>query len=891
MELWGFEKKSGTTFSKFGFLQVRVGPDPRALRESEGRTLLQPGEVEITPSPVWPQNIDQIEECVAPNSHLDEGSEGYIDPLRLRVDPDQMSYRGVSQGEPPTDQDHITEENWDNFSVTTNFGRYEEITGNQVNNRQYQPCRVGSASNAQIYLTQGHHLIRSCERMANPSLFTPIPDHEGFNASDALRVAAHVPEGMGCFSEPRGENRLRVLSINNNSQGSLASLRPFINWLHREGGFSERGARASCTFFGDYYRFSSWLSSYDSATDDIERGVIELLQPQLDAEGAKSFQTVLTTVGTILGAFFGAYFMVPNIRAGTNATVRALFRNIQNRVRRLTGREAITEDSSRRFFENLSPRLTNISEMARDYLNNPENWRREHPNGIDGIVIRDVVGRAEEENIQHIRRILERDRNASAWLVGPKGDGKTVTAVAFILRAARGDFGPEWQRFDFLSITKANLEGQSNQDYDSRYQGGAERLTTALLANLQASARGGRRIVFFADEAHNLVNAMIRRDAHGQIVDEGFAGAVKTAMASGNEISFLGTSTNHPTEFPQAAAQNPAFFDRGERIDRRPRTAEDIREILLLRAAELTRETGVGIVIDNRPDGTRTEDVIDLVIRISHQRENGLYRPRAAESLLEDLVREKAGGSPGNTSITLTTQDVDAVLSEIALRRHHRLIADNFTTAHNRLTPLERQTLTRLLQRTYPHFNEWDDGMKSQVVGSLESIWLNETDTSIRTHYQNSGRGFEGYVADSLTRPEVRGSLESYSQQFEIAQGRAAAGVLDPASPTPSPPTQQSPAEVIKQVLRERYTDLRDAAYNDVCRILSEQIVTQLGRRGHITESAINEAVRNETVLREVLDTAFGEIVRNDSNRESLHRLERIELERRVEEGNRRIVY
>lgn len=888
MELWGFEKKSEITLPRFGLLQVRVGPDPRALREPEGRTLLQPGEVEITPSPTWPQNINQIEECIAPQGHLDEGSEGYIDPLRLRIDPDQMTYRGVSQREPRTNQDHITEENWDNFSITTNFGRYEEITGNQVGTRQYQPCRIGPASSAQIYLTQGHHLIRSCERMANPSLFTPIPDHEGFNSSDALRVAAHIPEGMGCFSEPRGENRLRTLSINNNSQGSLASLRPFINWLHREGGLSAQGARANVSFLGDYYRLPSWFSTYDSAADNIERGVIELLQPQLDAEAAKSFQTIITTVATVFGSFLGAYFMVPSIRATTNAAIRGFFRNIQNRVRQLTGREAITEDTSRRFFESLNPRLTNISEMARDYLRNPETWRREHPNGIDGIVIRDVVGRAEEENIEHIRRILERDRNASAWLVGPKGDGKTVTAIAFILRAARGDFGSEWQRFDFLSITKGNLEGQSNQDYNSGYQGGAERFTTALLANLQASAHAGRRIIFFADEAHNLVNAMVRRNAHGQVVDEGFAGAAKTAMASGNEISFLGTSTNLPTEFPQAVAQNPAFFDRGERIDRRARTADDIREILLLRATELTRETGVGIVVDNRPEGTHTADVIDRVVEISHQRENGLYRPRAAESLLEDLVREKASSGAGNTSISLTTQDVDTVLSEMAHQRHYRLLADNFTTAQIRLTPLEGQTLRRLLQQTYPHFNEWEEGIRGQVIEKLESIWLSETDTSIRTLYQNSGRGFEGYVADSLARSEVHNFLENYSQQFEVSQGRA---VPTPTAPLPAPTTQRSPQELVAQVLRDRYTEFRDAAYDTPRRILSEGIVAQLNTRGHTTEAAITVAMRNETTLREILDTTLRQIERNDTNREAFRRIERSELERRAEEGTRRIVY
>jgi len=519
MELWGFEGKISGPYLQWALLQMRAGPTPSEIRSEDTHTLLRPGEAETDPSPDWPQDFAHMDECVLTNGAIDNGSEGYIDPIRLRIDPDQFTYRGASPTAAATPQDYILPSMWTNFGVTTNFGRFRETAPNGAPRTvQYQSCRIGEASSTtgvQVFLTQGHHRLRLCNNLQaegiRSDLFFEIPHYRGSTSEEALRIPQRF-DPLVCYSAPQEPDHRRRVSVNTMSLGSA---RPLLDWALRPGGMSTEGV-AHTVEYGQFtwnpknYFWSPTLHSDPDALA-FSRGLVQLLQPQLTADASPAltmdnmFKSILLTLGSIAVSAFLGLLTYSHLRNQTKTD------------KIMTLRQAL------KIFTSVS---RDISAEARAHTLDP------------------VLGRKTE--MSQLFEILQANRLTGAQipaLIGERGVGKSALIEGLAQAIEDGEL-PQFRGWRVVEIDIPSLVAGTG------IRGTFEEKMQAIVKVLENTPR----TFFFMDEIHMIIGA-------GKTTDSNIDAAqiLKRCLARRGINAVVGTTLE---EYKRHIMSDPALESR-----------------------------------------------------------------------------------------------------------------------------------------------------------------------------------------------------------------------------------------------------------------------------------------------------------------------------------------
>lgn len=355
--------------------------------------------------------------------------------------------------------------------------------------------------------------------------------------------------------------------------------------------------------------------------------------------------------------------------------------------------------------------------------------------------IEDVVGVKEENDIREAKAAMEKGNNASALFDGERGDGKSATQDAIALRAARGDWGPEWEKVEFIRLNKRTLIGDG--EFDMKMFGELEAMSKQLFDEVIQRYKEGRPVVLVLDETHWLVLLMDKPDI--------LVGDWKEEMAERARFRILGGSTPNPDELPRAKKANSAFFDRFHIIERKPKTKEDIVQILAAKAAKLTQKTGVSV----------PSDLFDDIAEISFRRE-GRHSPRKAIGLMEMLMIRKAQANQGARGISLERGDVYREIDKAAEIELAKTAQARFSSesAHALLRERYMEEIRIVLDRI-PGSDRWSQQGRQLVEATIIEGWMSQSD--VRESYERTGKGIAGFTSDMISRmtPDFKRALRT----------------------------------------------------------------------------------------------------------------------------------
>lgn len=538
-------------------------------------------------------------------------------------------------------------------------------------------------------------------------------------------------------------------------------------WLIDEGGFSADGCEE--VTWWKLWTLPNALSDDDARACSLHHSLDYYLTP-MRHQRLQMVYTIAIQVGAIILSTLGtAYFLSPDAKKAMQQKFHNVARRVENVLRKITGKDLRKTNPMEELQRDLDVKMVDLSELAREYLKDPEAFRKKYDKGIPGLDVpwpdlEDVPENLSEdedkEDIEKIRTSMEKPENASAWLVGPPGDGKTYTALKFILRAARGDFGEKWKTADFWNFSKSIVEGQKNQNYSSGVKGGTERLATAITKALSES-KG--EAILFGDEVHQLATAGEYYENHSKIggsIVESFL----TQAAGSNTFRMLGTSTTD--EFADAEDHQKAFFGssgRGTRLDRKPKTETQVLSVLEKKKKQLEKELKITI-----PD-----DILKPVAQASYD-ELGLYNSRAVRNKLDYIVRTKLRET-GVDGFKITPDDVKRLADKEADERLDRTVTDAFPADGKEIearkpTQLELETIKLVLSEKFPDFEKWEPATQVRMVNGIVKVWDRNSVIRARFKREHGRQGFEFYVRKALENQTVQDRSQEAQDNFLALQ-------------------------------------------------------------------------------------------------------------------------
>lgn len=451
----------------------------------------------------------------------------------------------------------------------------------------------------------------------------------------------------------------------------------------------------------------------------------------------------------------------------------------------------------------------------------------------------DVVGDKEEHDIDEARAALERQTNASAGFIGTQGDGKTATMKAMALRAARGDWGAEWQKARFISFEKATLMGDK-----AEYISVMDRRIKQLVDECIASYDKGEPIVLVLDEIHGYFTEKYLIAAMQQL---------KGAMATGAKIRMVVASTNTSTEYPAAKQADPAFFSRIKEIWRSPKNETDIIEILDYYA----NDKGQGI---HKGKGEATskgvqigQDVMSAIVKLNQQIK-GYHEVRACLTLMRELIQYKAGQGGGAITVADVYEGFDRKATIKLAASLDGISPEIKATHHQNIPKLERLVLMKAIAQNEISFFNWSQEAQSHLVNSLYDIWGSDPDIAYYFKYRQNGydpsKGFQRFVAHALQQLKVQTAIgvlhgrfqEEMSEQAEFDQLK---NQVDP----------------IRTFLIDQFPQLSNQIYEQHLDAISKRVSSQWRETGQTGEMPADFVMRcAETYFRELHQVVAGVI-------------------------------
>ncbi len=488
------------------------------------------------------------------------------------------------------------------------------------------------------------------------------------------------------------------------------------DWLIEKGGFSEKGCHK--------YTYDT-----DSRACTLRDALELYIQPMSDMKSAKIDGIMTGGLFTVLGATLSATLLVPDMRQRAITQVKRIGRGVTNIFRRVVGMQAVQEKPWEETFKKLG--VFDITEEIDNYLKDPERWKSEHPKGWKDLNFVEVVGSQAEGETQEIKRGLEGKEKSSVVLIGNRGTGKTATAISFMIRARRGDFGPELQKTHFISL--AGLGAGTSDDHRMDRLGASKRVAADYLKAVEQASSKGIPMIGFADEVHKL-STIGQYYQNGELVDKGFAEEIKPAMAAGT-VKILGATTNQSDEVGQFR-KNEAFANRFNQVEQDVRTETDILEVMMHHLPQ--KEVNEGVKIPE----TERKTVLKGIIEICHRRE-GIYAARDPLAMLDHLLKTKKDEGVA----TLTAADVHRILDDRTTNQVASA-AQMATKKFEKLpTPVELAEFEGALLK-FPSYERLKVEMRSTFKEQLVKLWKESAEA--QEMYSRQGRGVSGFVSDQM---------------------------------------------------------------------------------------------------------------------------------------------
>ncbi|ODU02396.1 MAG: hypothetical protein ABS81_17700 [Pseudonocardia sp. SCN 72-86] len=320
-----------------------------------------------------------------------------------------------------------------------------------------------------------------------------------------------------------------------------------------------------------------------------------------------------------------------------------------------------------------------------------------------------VIGRDDE--IAQVLEVLARRTKNNPVLVGDPGVGKTAVVEGIAQRIADGDVPPALVGVRVVSLDLAGLVS------GTRYRGDFEQRLTQVVDEVVAAKRG---IVLFVDELHAVVGAGA---AEGGAMDA--ATIIKPALARG-ELQLVGATTvadyrRHierdaalerrlaPVRVGEPSVAGTVTILRGLRARYEAHHEVTIDDEALVAAAELSdrhltdrflpdkaidlvdRAGARARIRASRPAGGRDDSHVEALRRARDVAVDAEDYERAL--LLTREIEEASTASTGPGSLTVTADDVAAVLAESTGIPVARLTADD----RRRLLDLENVLHKRIV--------------------------------------------------------------------------------------------------------------------------------------------------------------------------------------------------
>ncbi len=691
-------------------------------------------------------------------------------------------------------------------------------------------CHVGN----RLFVYEKHKIFSN---VMGPNDSIPFQKQaiKGLTAEQVIRIVKHLsnPSLWKLDGGTREDKFKYNLYLRNNELDTALALR---SWMETDGNFSPKG----CFMMSDTTKWFGpvslvmGLADYffmdeDQATCQSVEQLDEYIRPLRD----QRYMMALQIGGIAVSSFIGAYTFVPGFRSAFNRPFKLAWRGLVKGVKMVFPfLRGVASTPMGEFAGRLSPIMANLSELAREYLKDPEAFLKKYPKGIPTLdnqwaSVEDLVpsGHPLTEDVDYddiiaIKNTLLRDKNASPFVTGPAGDGKTYLCLKFMLYAARGDLGPELQKVDFFNISKNIIDGQPKEsDYSKGIYGGPERFVADLNTAMDKSAAQGRRVVLFADDGATLVDAGVQENPEpGQRkAPISFLESVLSKSAGGNAFSMLLTATTK--KFAYAEGRQPDFFGptgRGQRVDRRPKTQEQVMSILEKRAKVIGRK----LKIQFGPGA------LQEIARASYQK-LGLYNPRAAENDLEKFSREALEEGSDH----LTPDMVRRFATKDSDNRFTRMMADAFSEGLDmvQVPEFERVVMDRVISGTEPSFEKWLQGDRSKILSALYTVWKDNPNiqaTFKDQHGQNNA--FTAFVERALGDINVKRAMDDALSRHEVIAGMQdkdtsrAAATGQPGKPNADQERDRRMMRQIGAILRTIYPDFQDPHYSDVVTHLSQ---------------------------------------------------------------------